>query len=164
MALQTGENEQALRKILDLTRWIAIASLLIHFYAKGYNWFREIGWEHAFTDRIMLMLHRTGLFNSMLTSKMLALGFLLISLMGAKGKKEDRITYQKPIAYILIGLLLYFFSDVAFQIPLAYELRLYGYMLLASCGFLTFLMGGTWMTRVISAKILQSDIDRKSVV
>ncbi len=158
MALQTGENEQALRKIVDLTRWIAIGLLLIHFYAKGYNWFRELGWQHAFTDRIMLMLHRTGLFSSMLTSKMLALGFLLISLMGAKGKKDEKITYQKPIAYILIGLLLYFFSDVAFHIPLTFEFRLYGYMLLASCGFLTFLMGGTWMTRVISAKILQSDI------
>lgn len=90
MALQTGENEQALRKIVDLTRWIAIGLLLIHFYAKGYNWFRELGWQHAFTDRIMLMLHRTGLFSSMLTSKMLALGFLLISLMGAKGKKDEK--------------------------------------------------------------------------
>src|SRR5690606_16819278 len=109
MALQTGENEQALRKIVDLTRWIAIGLLLIHFYAIGYNWFREIGWQHAFSDHIMLMLHRTGLFNSMLISKMLALGFLLISLIGAKGKKDEKITYQKPIVYLIVGLIIYFF-------------------------------------------------------
>ncbi|PZR24562.1 MAG: hypothetical protein DI535_22005, partial [Citrobacter freundii] len=32
MAVQTGENEQALRKILDMTRLISIVILVIHFY------------------------------------------------------------------------------------------------------------------------------------
>ena len=32
MAVQTGENEQAMRKILDMTRLISIVILVIHFY------------------------------------------------------------------------------------------------------------------------------------
>lgn len=32
MAMQTGENEQGLRKIMDMTRMIAIAVLAIHCY------------------------------------------------------------------------------------------------------------------------------------
>ena len=32
MAMQTGENEQGLRKILDLTRMISITLLILHFY------------------------------------------------------------------------------------------------------------------------------------
>ena len=30
--MQTGENEQALRKILDMTRLISITFLVLHFY------------------------------------------------------------------------------------------------------------------------------------
>jgi hypothetical protein len=32
MATHTGENEQALRKILDMTRLISIVLLALHFY------------------------------------------------------------------------------------------------------------------------------------
>ncbi len=32
MAMHTGENEQGLRKILDMTRLISIALLIFHFY------------------------------------------------------------------------------------------------------------------------------------
>jgi hypothetical protein len=32
MAMQTGENEQGLRKIIDFTRILSIAILAIHWY------------------------------------------------------------------------------------------------------------------------------------
>lgn len=158
MAPQTGENEQALRKIVDLTRWIAIALLLLHFYAIGYDLFKDLGWDHPFSDHILLMLYRAGLFSSGLTCKLLALGFLLISLMGARGKKKEKITFKEPIIYIIIGLILYFLGDVVWQIPASFTLRLYSYMILSSLGLLILLMGGTWMSRVISAKLGQADI------
>ena len=41
--MHTGENEQGLRKILDLTRLISIAILLIHFYYYCYTAFKQ--WE-----------------------------------------------------------------------------------------------------------------------
>lgn len=33
----TGENDQAMRKILDMTRLISIAVLVIHFYKECYG-------------------------------------------------------------------------------------------------------------------------------
>ena len=158
MALQTGENEQALRKIVDLTRLIAIALLLLHFYSVGYAMFTDMGWHHPFFDHLLLTLYRTGLFRSLQTSKMLALGFLLISLVGGKGKKEEKITLKRPIFYMAIGLSLYFSGDFVNYIPASYEFHLCGYIIISSLGFLIFLMGGTWISRVITAKIGQSDI------
>ena len=158
MALQTGENEQALRKIVDLTRLIAISLLLLHFYSVGYAFFRDLGWQHSFSDRILLILYRTGLLRGLLTAKTLALGLLTISLIGAKGKKEEKITFKKPIFYMVIGLSLYFSADIVFHIPASYEFHLCGYIILSSLGFLIFLMGGTWFSRVITAKMGQSDI------
>ena len=32
--MQTGENDQAMARILDMTRLISIAVLIIHFYAE----------------------------------------------------------------------------------------------------------------------------------
>jgi hypothetical protein len=43
MAMHTGENEQALRKILDMTRLISITILLIHFYYYCYSVFEIWG-------------------------------------------------------------------------------------------------------------------------
>ena len=40
-AMQTGENEQGLRKILDMTRLISIVILVLHFYYYCYAAFEH---------------------------------------------------------------------------------------------------------------------------
>ena len=39
--MQTGENEQSLRKILDMTRLMSIAILALHFYYYCYTAFEQ---------------------------------------------------------------------------------------------------------------------------
>jgi len=63
MAVQTGENEQALRKILDMTRLISIVILVIHFYYYCYAAFLQWGLSSTFSDRILSNIYRTGLFS-----------------------------------------------------------------------------------------------------
>ncbi|RYF96801.1 MAG: hypothetical protein EOO02_21645, partial [Chitinophagaceae bacterium] len=41
--MNTGENTQGLRKIMDFTRLISIILLLIHFYLSCYPTFRAWG-------------------------------------------------------------------------------------------------------------------------
>jgi len=158
MALQTGENEQALRKIVDLTRWIAIALLLLHFYAIGYSIFKSLGWYHHFIDRIMLTLQRTGIFNNELTCKFLILFFLAISILGAKGKKDEKMMLQRPILYLFFGLIGYFISYWVWYMPASLEFRLYSYIALTSLAFLLLLTGGTLISRIIYTKMDNQDI------
>src|SRR2546423_436514 len=98
--MQTGENEQALRRILDMTRLMSIALLALHFYYYCYAAFKEWHLTATLTDRLMGNVGRTGLFSSFHESKLLAMGFLVISLMGARGRKNEKLNYKTATAYI----------------------------------------------------------------
>ena len=65
----TGENEQGLRKILDLTRFASIFILLLHFYYFCYVAFEQWEIKSTITDRLMKNISQTGLFSGLLTSK-----------------------------------------------------------------------------------------------
>lgn len=118
MAIQTGENEQALRKILDMTRLISIVILVIHFYYYCYAAFLEWGLISTFSDRILGNIYRTGLFGNFVKSKLIALGFLFISLLGAKGRKDEKLIYKTAFAYLITGLLLYFAGSFSLVLKL----------------------------------------------
>jgi YWFCY protein len=98
----TGENEQGLRKIVDLTRFASIFILLLHFYYYCYVAFEQWEIESAITDRLMQNISNTGLFYNQLTSKFMALVLLVISLFGAQGKKDEKINWKSITAYLLI--------------------------------------------------------------
>ena len=99
-----------MRKILDMTRLIAIVVLVLHFYYYCHEAFREWQLTVALTDRIMVNIRDTGLFSNFHKSRLIALGFLAISLMGAKGRKDEKLDYKTTFVYILTVLVAYFFS------------------------------------------------------
>lgn len=153
MAHQTGENEQALRKILDMTRLISIVLLVLHFYYFLYTAFRQWELSTPFTDRILGNIAGTGLFNNFHHSKLLALGFLLISLLGAKGKKNVKLNLQTAIAYLISGLLTFFISYFTLFMGSNMLLKAALYMIVTGIGFLLILSGGTLLTRIIKNKL-----------
>jgi hypothetical protein len=102
--MQTGENDQAMRKILDMTRLISIAVLLLHFYETCYGVFAGWHWVSALTDRLLANIVRTGLFSSFLKPKLIALAFLAIALIGVQGKKDEKQTPKSALLYLVTGL------------------------------------------------------------
>ena len=105
--MATGENEQGLRKIMDFTRMLSISILAIHIYLACFSWFREIGFNSSITDRLAENLMHTRVFASGLLAKSCALLLLLISLIGVKGRKDEKSTQYKWIVWALIGFGLY---------------------------------------------------------
>jgi len=161
MAVQTGENEQALRKILDMTRLISILILVIHFYYYCYAAFQEWGLGSIFSDRILSNIYRTGIFSSFVKTKLIALGFLLISLLGAKGRKEEKLNYKTAFAYLITGLLLYFAGYLSLMLQLPVQERAIIYISITATGFLLVLSGGTLLSRIIKNKLNNKDIFNK---
>lgn len=147
--MSTGENEQALRKIIDMTRWIAIAVLFLHFYYYLYSWFGKLGLRSDFSNKIMMNLVHTGLFSYFHKSKLIALGFLILSLIGVKGKKSEKITFSTALNYLAPGLVFYFIGYFLFQIRIAGDLIAIGYLSLTSAGVILFITGGTYLSRII---------------
>src|SRR3954464_7339251 len=108
--MQTGENDQAMRKILDMTRLISLVILGLHFYKECYMTFAEWNWTAALSDRILSNIVKTGLFSNFQKSKLIALGFLIIALIGVKGKKENKQDFKTALIFLLCGLFFFFIS------------------------------------------------------
>ena len=158
MAMQTGESEQALRKILDMTRLISIAVLLLHFYYFCYPAFQEWQLTNSFTGHLLLNIRNTELFSNFHKSKVITLGLLFISLLGAKGRKDEKMSFKAAAVYIIIGLLTYFFSYTLLLSKIEIKEAALLYMGLTSLGFLLILSGGTRVTRIIKNQLNQKDI------
>ncbi len=159
--MSTGENEQGLRKITDMTRLMSIVLLGLHFYYYCYQAFE--GWELTadLSDRLLTNIQNTGLFSSFNTAKLIALALLIISLLGAKGKKDEHINHRIAFAYIITGLLIYFLSYFSLHFPAAPETRAITYMLITATGYILVLTGGNLISRVIRQKLNNKDIFNK---
>lgn len=154
--MQTGENEQGLRKILDLTRMISIAVLVLHFYYYCYGAFKQWEIRSAITDRLLQNIYNTGLFSNFNTAKLITLAMLVISLLGARGRKDNKLSYKTALAYIIPGLLLYFISFLLLQIKSDLETVALAYMGTTITGFIFILAGGTLLSRIIRLRLNNS--------
>jgi hypothetical protein len=161
MAMQTGENEQALRKILDMTRLISIVILTIHFYYYCYSAFYIWGWTSSFSDGLLGNIRNTGMFTNFHKSKFIVLGFLLISLLGAKGRKDEKLGYKTAFAYLITGVSVYFISYFALLVNTNITAIAMLYMIITAVGFLLILSGGTLLSRIIKNRLNSKDIFNK---
>jgi hypothetical protein len=151
--MNTGENEQALRKILDFTRLSAMIILLLHFYFYCYKAFQFWGYRSGLSDKLLKNISGSGLFKHFSYSKWLALALLVISLVGSNGKKEETIKIQYVITYLVLGVTLYFGSYYLLQIQSSIEAVAVLYMVVTTVGFLLILSGGNHLTRLINLKL-----------
>jgi hypothetical protein len=151
--MQTGENEQALRKILDMTRMMAIILLGLHFYYYLYGAFRQWQLVSDFSDKLLRNIRDTGLYHNFHKSKIIALGFLLISLLGARGKKDDQQTGKAAMAYLSSGVFIYFMAYFLLLLPFSETTLALVYMGTVSTGFMLILSGGTLLSRIIKENL-----------
>ncbi|WP_345257596.1 conjugal transfer protein MobC [Flaviaesturariibacter amylovorans] len=154
----TGENEQGLRKILDMTRWISLFFLLVHCYYYCYGVFADAGWRSAVSDRMLMNLETARLFLRPWYSKGFAYLFLLLSLMGATGKKEENIRVRSIIVSLVSGSLLFFFSSPILLLDAPALVRCVLYCGLTAAGYILVLTGGVLLSRLIRQKLRSGDI------
>jgi len=159
--MNTGENEQGLRKILDMTRMMSIIILLLHFYYYCYAAFEHWKITTEISDRILSNISKTGLFTSFNNSKLITLGLLIVSLLGGSGKKEEKMNLKIAFSYILIGLLIYFLSYFFLITSVELITRCIIYMITVAVGYICILTGGTLLSRVIWMKLNNKDIFNK---
>lgn len=145
----TGENEQGLRKIIDLTRLAAIFILLLHFYYYCYRAFELWEIRSGITDRLMTNVANTGLFKTQYISKWLSIILLVISMFGTLGKKDEKINTKQIAVLLFSGTVLFFGSSVLFKLNLEKENVAIIYMTVTAAGFLLILSGGNLLSRLL---------------
>ncbi len=145
----TGENEQALQKIIDFIRLLSIVLLLLNFYYFCHRAFQQWGIAFEIADRVCMSVEKTGLFSGIFPSKLFVLGLLVISLVGAKGKKDENIKLKEASYYVAGGLGFYLSSHLFFWFNFSNTFIAGVYICLTSTGYILILTGGTLLSRLI---------------
>ncbi|RAI88050.1 conjugal transfer protein MobC [Algoriphagus yeomjeoni] len=153
MGMQTGENEQGLRKILDMTRVMGVGVLGLHFYYYCYATFRDWELVSDLTDGVLDNVISTGLFENFYASKLIAIALLAISLLGIKGRKNEKMNAKTAFVYGFLGMGFYFGSYMVMHWKAPIELISIAYMIVTSLGFLLILSAGTKLSRIIHDKL-----------
>lgn len=151
--MQTGENIQALRKITDFTRLLSLVILAIHFYIFCYAAFQHWQLTAEVTDNIFRKIIPMAVFKTELLSKSAALFLLLVSLMAAKGKKDEKIRKQIITTYLTIGFTLYCISHFFLSLNTSAETRAMLYIGITSVGYLLMLSGGNLLSRFLKVNL-----------
>ena len=159
--MQTGENEQALRKIIDMTRLMSMAILVLHFYYYCYASFDQWHLTSALSDTLLENIRSTGLFKSFHQTKFFSLGLLIISLIGAKGKMDEKLNFKIAFAYIITGLVVYFLSYLFLLTKFSISTISFLYIGLTLTGYLLALSGGSLLSRIIKHRFNNKDIFNK---
>ncbi|UKT65046.1 conjugal transfer protein MobC [Pedobacter mucosus] len=155
--MNTGEDSTGLRKILDLSRMISVFLLGLHFYISFYTVFSPLGWRAPITDRIIGHLYVMPVFKGWFLPKVASLVFLLISLLGVKGRKDEKISGKKISIVMFIGILMYFGALLLLYIQFNIFFIAGAYISFSLAGFLAILASGTWISRRIKNS-LEKDI------
>ncbi|MEO5910858.1 MAG: YWFCY domain-containing protein [Pelobium sp.] len=159
--MSTGENEQGLRKIIDFTRMLSIAILLIHFYTTCYPLFFSMQLSNSITDRILENVMRTSIFSSLLTTKAYSFVLLTIFLMAKKGKEKYSGNIQYTIVLAIIGAVLFFFGQLVFRLQPA-KTAMLTYIVITSFGYLAILYYGGRIALSVKSNLLKDIFNKEN--
>jgi hypothetical protein len=151
--MNQGEDLQAMRKLPELSRWISMGTLFLHFYFYCYSAFREWGLTAELSDHLLDMVVRTGIFTDLYISKLVVLGFLCLSLLGKRGRKDGRIGVARGWIFVASGLVSYYGSSFLLSSDSDPLTAASLYMGMTFFGYLLVLTGGVHLSRVIASSL-----------
>ncbi|MBK0378551.1 conjugal transfer protein MobC [Mucilaginibacter segetis] len=160
--MQTGENEQALRRVIDFTRLLSLGILLLHFYLCCYPAFRQLGLSKPIVNHILLPLTRLALFQNTWLAKLTVLILLLVSLAGSKGKKDEHIRTRTIVSYTLSGLFLYFVSGLILTFNSSGLALAALYITITSVGYILILSGISLLFRRLKLALNQDIFNKEN--
>lgn len=152
--MQTGENHEALRKIFDMIRFSSILVLLLHFYTTCFQALQEWHLTATIVNNIIVnMTTSIRMLHGIHGPKLVSLLLLVISLMGAKGKKSEKQRLTPLLCLLSAGLLFYFLSAWLLEIIAKPTIMAIAYISVTITGYLFFLSGGSRLSRLLFLKL-----------
>ena len=136
-------------------RGISVIFLLINCYWFCYEAFHVWGFTLGIIDKILMNFQRTtGLFSSILWTKLFCVVFLALSCLGTKGVKEEKITWPKIWTVLFSGFVFFFLNWWLLALPIGKVGAATLYIFTLSVGYICLLMGGVWMSRLLKNNLM----------
>lgn len=149
------DDLRGLGKVMDFMRGISILFVIINCYWFCYEAFREWHFTIGVVDTILMNFQRTtGLFSSILWTKLFSMLFLGLSCLGTRGVKEEKITWAKIWTVLAIGFVLFFLNWWLLALPFSSVGNAALYIFTLSVGYICLLMGGVWMSRLLKNNLM----------
>ena len=149
------DDLRALGKVMDFMRGISVIFLLINCYWFCYEAFHVWGFTLGIIDKILMNFQRTtGLFSSILWTKLFCVVFLALSCLGTKGVKEEKITWPKIWTVLFSGFVFFFLNWWLLVLPIGKVGAATLYIFTLSVGYICLLMGGVWMSRLLKNNLM----------
>ena len=149
------DDLRALGKVMDFMRGISVIFLLINCYWFCYEAFHVWGFTLGIIDKILMNFQRTtGLFSSILWTKLFCVIFLALSCLGTKGVKEEKITLPKIWTVLFSGFVFFFLNWWLLALPIGKIGAATLYIFTLSVGYICLLMGGVWMSRLLKNNLM----------
>ena len=136
-------------------RGISVIFLLINCYWFCYEAFHVWGFTLGIIDKILMNFQRTtGLFSSILWTKLFCVVFLALSCLGTKGVKEEKITWPKIWTVLFSGFVFFFLNWWLLALPIGKVGAATLYIFTLSVGYICLLMAGVWMSRLLKNNLM----------
>ena len=149
------DDLRALGKIMDFMRGISVIFLLINCYWFCYEAFQQWHFTLGIINKILMNFQRTtGLFSSVLWTKLFCVVFLALSCLGTKGVKEETITWPKIWTVLFSGFVFFFLNWWLLALPIGKVGAASLYIFTLSVGYICLLMGGVWMSRLLKNNLM----------
>ena len=149
------DDLRALGKVMDFMRGISVIFLLVNCYWFCYEAFHVWGFTLGIIDKILMNFQRTtGLFSSILWTKLFCVIFLALSCLGTKGVKEEKITWPKIWTVLFSGFVFFFLNWWLLVLPIGKIGAASLYIFTLSIGYICLLMGGVWMSRLLKNNLM----------
>ena len=149
------DDLRALGKVMDFMRGISVIFLLVNCYWFCYETFHVWGFTLGIIDKILMNFQRTtGLFSSILWTKLFCVVFLALSCLGTKGVKEEKITWTRIWTVLFSGFVFFFLNWWLLVLPIGKIGAASLYIFTLSVGYICLLMGGVWMSRLLKNNLM----------
>ncbi len=151
--MQGEDDLRGLAKIMAFMRAVSILLVLMHLYWFCHRFFIERGWTLELINKILKNFQRTaGLFSHTIYTKVFALVLLVLSCLGTKGVKNEKITWSKIYAAVGIGSVMFFLNTPLLKLSTAIGSFLYIFTI--SLGYIALMMAGVWMSRLFKHNLM----------
>ena len=150
------DDLRALGKIMDFLRAVSIILAIMNVYWYCYEAMHMWGVTIGVVDRILINFNRTGgLFHSILYTKLFSLLLLALSCLGTKGVKAEKMSWNRIWTVLAVGSCLFFLNWWLLLLPISHLGNATLYIFTMTAGYICLLMGGLWMSRLLTHNLME---------
>jgi hypothetical protein len=154
--MQQEDDLRGLAKTIEFMRAVSILFCVINCYWFCYQSMVDWRINISVVDKILLNFNRTtGLFTSILWTKLFAAVFLALSCLGTKGVKAEKIKWRNIYLCLFFGFIFFFLNGWLLYLPLPLAANTAFYVFTLTLGYILLLVAGLWMSRLLKHRLME---------